>query len=252
MSPHAPAAKLTALERITERRVNSPKCARCGLVNFRTEATCKRCGASLDDATDDTTLDATASAATLTEHAPGSKAAFLFKRAAVVCGVTALLLFACYVSLVFSSAPLNAEQRRVADRAIDVLDQRGFSRDALILRRLVNYRASDNWWNRYVGHADAYAATNFPFEVVTLYPEFFNRSADDTERAAILLHEAQHLRGAGEEDAFTTVWRAKRQLGWTHEGYGHTRVWRNVTEFTIKHAPKLFRCGPEGDADCYE
>jgi len=252
MSPPAPSVKPAVLERITERCANSPKCARCGLVNFRTEARCKRCGASLDEATDDTTHAAAASAATLSEHTPVTKAAFLFRRAAAVCGMTALLLFACYVSLVFSSAPLNAEQRRVADRAIDVLDQRGFARDALILRRLVNYRASDNWWNRYVGHADAYAATNFPFEVVTLYPEFFNKSADDVERAAILLHEAQHLRGKGEEDAFTTVWRAKRQLGWTRDGYGHTRVWRNVTEFTIKHAPKLFRCGPEGDTDCYQ
>ena len=97
-----------------------------------------------------------------------------------------------------------------------------------------------------------YAATNFPFEVVTLYPDFFAYAADDTERAVILLHEARHLGGAGEEEALASVWRDKRRLGWTRERYGQTRVWKNVSEFTRRYAPGLFRCGADGQQDCTE
>jgi hypothetical protein len=50
------------------------------------------------------------------------------------------------------------------------------------VRTVVSYRRTDNWWNQYVGHHAAYAATNFPFGVVTLYPAFFRYAVDDTER----------------------------------------------------------------------
>jgi hypothetical protein len=72
------------------------------------------------------------------------------------------------------------------------------------------------------------------------------------ERAVVLLHEARHLSGAGEEEAFAGVWRDKARLGWTREKYGQTRVWKNVAEFTRRYAPKLFACGPDGQQDCYE
>jgi hypothetical protein len=114
------------------------------------------------------------------------------------------------------------------------------------------FRTDDNWWNAYVGHADAYAATNFPFEVVTLYPEFFTQAVDDTERAAILLHEARHAAGAGEESACASVWRDRLRLGYTRERYGHTEVWRNIAENTRKYAPAHFTCGEDGRRDCVE
>lgn len=176
----------------------------------------------------------------------------LLRRILAGFGLSLLLIFGWYLSLLASSEKLTYDQKQVVQRAIDMLDQQGFQDDTFILRRFVAFRASDNWWNRYVGHADAYAATNFPFEVVTLYPDFFQKTVDDTERAAVLLHESRHLAGKDEEDAFTHVWKMKDKLGWTKERYEQTRVWRNVTELTKKHAPKLFQCGHEANHDCHE
>ncbi len=131
-----------------------------------------------------------------------------------------------------------------------VLEQKGFGKEGFVLRNLVTYRETDNWWNTYLGHRDAYAATNFPFEVLTLYPEFFANSADDEERAAILLHEACHLFGSGEEAALEYVWRNKQRLGWTADKYSQSRVWNNTRDLTKNLVPKLFQCGPDGKSDC--
>jgi len=78
----------------------------------------------------------------------------LFQRAAVVLGLTAFLLLGCYVSLLETSAPATFEQKELVNRAVDVIERAGFGRDAFLLRRLSNYRTSDNWWNAWVGHAD--------------------------------------------------------------------------------------------------
>lgn len=235
----------------------NPKCPSCGLVNFSTAHECKRCGAPLSEE----------SAPLSEEFAPrqGEYAAVDFaefdgeetrprrslKRKVLAGCVTAgLLLVVFYVSLLETSTAINYEQKQVVLRAVDLIERKGFTRDAFLLRRLANFRTSDNWWNNYVGHADAYAATNFPFEVVTLYPEFFSKAKDDTERAVILLHEARHLAGAGEEAAFRGVWRDKARLGYTYEKYMDSQVYMNVVEYTMKYAPELFRCGPDGRADC--
>jgi len=135
-------------------------------------------------------------------------------------------------------------------RAIAVLEHAGFSREVVMLRHFANYRATDNWWNVYLGHQDAYAATNFPLGVMTLYPPFFRVAVDDTERAVILLHESQHLLGAGEDAALERVWRDKLRLGWTADAYEHTRVWRNTREWTAADVPALFRCGRDSASDC--
>ena len=111
-------------------------------------------------------------------------------------------------------------------RATVIVAEAGYTREALILNHVVTYRETDNWWNLHAGHPEAYAATNFPFEVVTLYPEFFSVPVDDTERAVILFHELQHLAGADEETALTAVWLAKGRLGWTGVVDGGTQVWR--------------------------
>lgn len=161
-----------------------------------------------------------------------------------------ILLFAAYMSLLMTSEDLRFEKRKTVSRAIAILEQKGFSRQAFVLNHLVRYRATDNWWNGYVGHHTAYAATNFPFEVVTLYPEFFETAVDDTERAAILLHESNHLFGSGEHAALEKVWRDKQRLGWTADKYGTTRVWLNTRELTAAGVPGLFSCGPDGHSDC--
>jgi hypothetical protein len=155
--------------------------------------------------------------------------------------------FAWSRSLLLTSTPIDVEQFAVVTRAVGKLEQAGFSKEVFVLRYLANYRATDNWWNRHVGHSQAYAATNFPLGVVTLYEPFFRIAVDDTERAAILLHEAQHLLGAGETSALETTWRQKARLGWTEERYGETKVWKNTREWTLDDVPSLFHCGADGD-----
>ena len=227
------------------------KCAQCGLVNFAAAEACRRCGASLDarapGVEEIPPADEHGEAEAAETTAPRRS---LVKRVGVGLGTAALLLVLGYISLLETSTPVNYDERMLVRRAIDLIEQSGFERDAFLLRHLTSYRTTDSWWNRWLGHQDAYAATNFPFQVVTLYPEFFKYPADDTERAIVLLHEARHLAGAGEEKAFATVWRDKAKLGWTKEKYGQTRVWKNVNEFTLKYAPEVMQCGDGSESVC--
>jgi hypothetical protein len=169
-----------------------------------------------------------------------------------ILGVVATILTTAYASLLLTSEALTTDERRAVNGAIVVLEQAGFAREASALSRLASFRRTDNWWNRYIGHPTAFAATNFPFAVVTLYPAFFRFPVDDTERASILLHEASHLFGGREEEALQQVWEAKQQLGWTEVRYGGTRVWKNTREWTRAAIPAFFTCGPDGESDCFE
>lgn len=222
--------------------LNRRKCAGCGLVNFAVNETCHRCGAALDPSD---VIGAESPVEPVATRGIGRRLLWLFS-------VTLTLLFACSRSLLLTSNGLGASQRQAVVRAIALLERTGFSNEALVLRYVANDRATDNWWNLYVGHREAYAATNFPFEVLTLYPAFFEVAVDDTERAVILLHESQHLFGFGEEAALEKVWRDKQRLGWTADGYGQTKVWKNTREWTAASAPELFRCGPDGHSDCVQ
>jgi hypothetical protein len=223
--------------------MNSRKCPRCGLVNFAAEEMCKRCGTALDG----TPADAQGEPVRR-RRGPG----WLIKRALVIFFAVCAVLIIFYGSLLKSSERLSYDQQQVVTNSIRALEQGGFKREAFLYRNFVAFRATDNWWNRAVGHREAYAATNFPFEVVTLYPEFFNNAADDTERAAILLHESYHLFGSGEGAALEATWRNKQRLGWTKDRYEQTKVWRNTRELTLNQVPQLFRCGLENNADCTE
>ena len=167
-----------------------------------------------------------------------------------IAGVSITILVGAYASLVLTSDGLTSDQHAAVGRAVVVLERTGFSRESLALRRFVTWRSSDNWWNAYVGHQRAYAATNYPFGVVTVYPPFFTAPADDTERAAILLHEAYHVLGDDEDQALQHVWLAKNRIGWTDARYAHTRVWKNTREWTAAALPVLFRCGIDGRSDC--
>jgi hypothetical protein len=220
------------------------KCSECGLVNFATNEECRRCGAALTPGGGVEPEPAAQSSKRRT-HGVGRRLLWLI-------GVTAALVFLWSRSLLLTSEAIDDRQQQIVLRAVSLLDRSGFSREVLVLRHFANYRATDNWWNLYLGHPGAYAATNFPLGVVTLYPAFFTTAVDDTERAAILLHEAQHLWGSGEEAALDTVWRNKQRVGWTAEQYGQTRVWRNTKEWTMAAVPALFRCGSDHQTDCVQ
>ena len=236
------AARMTSASAQTgaSAHANRRKCVQCGLVNFAANDACRRCGAALAGGT----------RAGIESAAPPSETVGVGRRIAWLIGVTVALIFLWSRSLLLTSDPIDANQRGVVLRAIEALEQQGFTREVLVLRHFANYRSTDNWWNQYLGHANAYAATNFPLGVVTLYRPFFAVTADDTERAIILLHEAQHLWGSGEETALKRVWRDKGRVGWTAEKYRGTRVWTNTREWTAAAVPSLFACGADGRSDC--
>lgn len=221
------------------------KCAHCGLVNSGADESCRRCGTAL--AGDDSAEPLPANA----EAQPTSKKRGLLKRVTWVLGATSIILVIWYVSLLISSDGLQADERVKVEAAIALLQEHGFARETFVLKHLTMFRRTDNWWNHYIGHRDAYAATNFPFEIVTLYPEFFEVPVDDRERAAVLLHEARHLLGDGEEAALRTAWQNKRRLGWTVDRYQQTKVWDATERLTKAQFPYMFQCGANGQSDCY-
>lgn len=234
------------------------KCLWCGLVTFANGdvLVCPRCGAAFDAQPPDEHLpeDDFACSQGVVEYAddaPPRRTSFRRRALAVVAAVGFVLAVA-YISLIVTSEPLTVSQKQQVTRAVEVLRAQSFTGEAFMLGSVTSFRSTDNWWNSYTGHADAYAATNFPFQVVTLYPEFFTLPVDDTERAAVLLHEAQHLYGANEPRAFNDTWRGRTRLGWTKAIYGETQIYRGVRELTREYAPQIFRCGTRGDRDCTE
>jgi hypothetical protein len=218
------------------------KCSECGLVNYASVEVCRRCRNAF--------TDELAPAVALEVEVPQGHAHRIAKRAICLTLVVVAVVFGWSRSLLLTSDPIDDHQREVVFRSIQILDRAGFSRESAMLRHFANFRATDNWWNLYLGHQDAYAATNFPLGVLTLYEPFFRTTVDDNERAVILLHEAQHLVGAGEEAALDRVWREKHRLGWTTEEYSQTKVWKNTREWTQSSVPSLFACGPNHLSDC--
>lgn len=166
--------------------------------------------------------------------------------------VVALTVVIFYLSLVITSAPMPAEDRATIERAVALLEAKGFEREVFLLRRTATFRASDNWLNLLVEKENAYAATNFPLAMITVYPDFFTKAADDTERAMVLLHEAQHLKGAGEPEAYQFVWQSRRQLGWTQLSHGTTPTYVTIELQTREHNPQMFTCPANFWDDCTE
>ena len=119
-----------------------------------------------------------------------------------------------------------------------------------MLEHVTTFRGSDHWLNASVAKESAYAATNFPFEIMTLYPDFFVYPVDEVERAAILLHEARHLLGDDEKEAYSFVWENRQKLGWTRYKYAASPVWSNVQLQTRDLAPGLFNCPEKNLGDC--
>ena len=221
------------------------KCPECGLVNANADEQCRRCGAPLQ--AEDSFVPQPIEADTV--EPPRRRT--LIKRLIWIVSATLVVLIIWYVSLLLSSEKLQPDQYLKVDVAIGLIEQSGFTSEGFVLRHAAMFRSTDNWWNHWLGHRDAYAATNFPFEIVTLYPEFFETPVDDRERAAVLLHEARHLLGDGEEAALRTTWMSKQRLGWTKDRYQQTKVWDNTERLTRAQFPYLFQCGADGKTDCY-
>ena len=163
-----------------------------------------------------------------------------------------LALAAFHISLVATSAPLSSEERATVDRAVDLLEAKGFAREVFLLRHAATFRGTDHWLNRLTVSEGAFAATNFPFQVVTLYPDFYTKAIDDTERAMILLHEAQHLLAGDEAFAYGYVWQQRSRLGWTQLSHGTTETYVTIAEQTRENSPSLFNCPSNLWNDCTE
>jgi hypothetical protein len=218
------------------------KCPNCNLVNFATAENCLRCQFNFVE--------------TSTFEASDEKRSFfrskLFLRAGGLIMAILIGLFGFYLTLIISAKRLEYEEKKTVERSVLILDEKGFSREVFLLRYITAYRGTDNWLNASTRDENAYAATNFPFEIMTVYPDFFNIPNDDLERAAILLHEAQHLKGADEKEAYEFVWKNRKQLGWTKQNYGTSVLWRNVRKQTKDIVPELFTCEKNEYADCTE
>lgn len=216
-------------------------CPSCELVNFPTAKTCKRCNFNL----------LTVSAESIDGKNPFYKSKIL-RRVVVCIAVILFTLFGFYLSLIGSCERLTYQEKEIVNNAIAILDEKGFSGEVFLLNYLTAFRATDNWLNASVPKENAYAATNYPVEIMTIYPEFFTVTVDDTERAAILLHEAQHLKGADEKEAYKFVWENRKRIGWTKENHGSSVIWLNVRLQTKEYAPELFTCQDKVYSDCTE
>jgi hypothetical protein len=217
------------------------KCPNCNLINFLEVLQCRRCRFDLES------LDL---AQVTVEDKKPSKSPKILWRAIICVSVIIVCVLAFYLSLLFSSSGLQISEKEKVRNAIAVLEARGFSQEVFFLHYLAAFRSNDNWLNASVEKENAYAATNFPFEVMTLYPDFFEKPADDIERAAILLHEAKHLQGADEKTAYEYVWRNRKKLGWTRENYSRSKLWQAVKKQTREYAPNLFVCESGELGDC--
>jgi hypothetical protein len=174
------------------------------------------------------------------------------RRAFYYLAVTLCLLSIFHSSLLVTSEPLRADEIAAVDRAVDLLDAKGFGREAFLLRYLTVFRNTDNWLNSLTRKENAFAATNYPFNVLTLYPDFFSKAKDDTERAMILLHEAQHIQGANEREAYDYAWRNRGRIGWTILSHGTTNSYVTVEALTREAVPELFSCADKLWNDCTE
>jgi hypothetical protein len=166
--------------------------------------------------------------------------------------VAALTIIIFHLSLLITSSPVESYNQESIDRAVALLEAKGFDREVFLLRRVATFRGSDNWLNLLTEKENAYAATNFPFAIITLYPDFYTKTEDDTERAMILLHEVQHLKSSDEAGAYEYVWRNREKLGWTTLSHGTTPTFVTIELQTRENSPHLFTCQSQMWDDCTE
>jgi hypothetical protein len=220
------------------------RCPDCNFLNFGSAADCRRCKADI------ATLEPVGAAPApaferairTTRSKPSSIFPALARRFLILVIVVIVGLGGFYASLLLTSERLKPDERQKVDAAINVLAEKGYRTESLMLKYLTAFRSNDHWLNASTREENAYAATNFPYEIMTLYPEFFTQTRDDTERAAILLHEARHLEGWDEKEAYEFVWKNRQRLGWVEEEYSDSVVWLRVQNQTRDFAPGLFAC----------
>jgi len=217
----------------------NPKCWNCGLVNYLRAQNCARCGSGLGESEN----------IAFRRHFSKSSIA---KRASACMAVLIAAVVSFYISLVFSADALTFDELQRIEAGIRILEEKGFADEARLLAHVAVFRATDNWLNASVEKENAYAATNFPFEIVTIYPDFFKFSTDDVESAAILLHEAKHLEGKDEKEAYEYVWKNRKRLGWTKDRYSRSAIWRETRKLTKEYSPILFVCDFNEYNDCTE
>ena len=215
------------------------KCRNCKLLNHNTINICTWCGYAIRE-----TVNITSNGRF---HNSGH-----LKRALIFIAAFLIALAGLYLSLLASAARLTVSEQNKVGQVLYLLEEKGFADEAFFLKRFASYRSNDNWLNASVEKENAYAATNFPFEIVTLYPDFFSATTDDTERAAILLHEAKHLQGSDEQEAYEFVWKNRGRLGWIKARYGNSQVWLDVRKQTRGYLPSLFACEWNQYRDCTE
>ncbi|MBP6004413.1 MAG: hypothetical protein KA746_13350 [Pyrinomonadaceae bacterium] len=211
------------------------KCTQCRLVNFPAASECVRCGGVLAG------FDRSRSVGGI-----------IVRRALICVLVCGIVLAGFYLSLVGSARSLTYDQKQIVNRAISLLRDRGFTDEVFLLEYVTVFRSEDNWLNASVAKESAYAATNYPFEIITFYEDYFAYPRDDVERAAILLHESKHLQGMDEHEAYEYVWKHREQLGWTRDRYRDSPVWQNIRIQTKDNVPQLFVCEINEMADCTE
>jgi hypothetical protein len=163
-----------------------------------------------------------------------------------------LAVIAFYLSLVSTSLPPTQHDRQQIDKAIQLLADHGFSDEVFLLKGTTTFRATDHWLNALTEKENAYASTNFPFQIITLYPDFYTKATDDTERAMVLMHEARHLMGENEHEAYAYVWRHRKQIGWSMKTHGSTESYVTIEQQTREMAPELFNCPDKPWEDCTE
>lgn len=183
------------------------------------------------------------------QHAAPVLLAFFHQLGTYVISIV-LALIAFYLSLLTTSLPLERHERATVDRAINILAEKGYEEEVFLLRHTVSFRGTDHWLNNFVPKENAYASTNFPFQIITLYADFYTKAVDDTERAMVLLHEARHLMGENENQAYSYVWRNRAKLGWTLQSHGTTESYVTIELQTRETAPELFNCPARPWEDC--
>ena len=161
-----------------------------------------------------------------------SRAIFVIRFGAIGTVVTTVL-FGWWVSLWPTSEPLDADRRAIVDGAITLLVERGFTRQALVLRHGV---ASGHlgWWNL-CEHHQAHAATNFRSRSSRCIRGSSSCSRD-VEHAVVLLHEA-HPEGPTKRPR-SAVWLEKSRLAGPRT-LRRRQVWKNTREWT-GNAPDAF------------
>ena len=218
-------------------------CPDCNSVNFGNTENCARCQTGLNG------VSVTAQASAVPKKTFADK---LLRRASICAAMVVFTLTGFYLSLILSAKKLTYDEKKAVGTAVQILENKGFSSESFFLNYLTAFRSNDNWLNASIEKENAYAATNYPFEIMTLYPDFFAVPLDETERAVILLHEAQHLKGADEKEAYEFVWKNRKKLGWTKENYRNSVIWLNVRKQTKEYAPHLFVCDANEYGDCTE